>query len=372
MIESKYQNNAGNLRNAWHSIRRAMLIAQMMGLHQTSKPGSVMVLETQTRIRVDPEYLWFRLIQMDRYLSLMLGMLQGTPNNDFAAPHVLDVCTPMERLQRMDCLIGGHILQRNEARLYDSQTTYMIHELLEESAACLPPQWWMMPDLQSSSLDEMDTLESLIRTMDQLTHYHLVTQLHLPHILHASAGHEHERSTTTILNASREILTRYTGLSGVHSFTSWCRGISYLAFIACTSMCVVYSDAKQKGQSSPGCNEAVFGVLEKHHQKDRRMMNLTLDCMEQTAHESKDVIASKTASILRLLLSMEKQDETIRAQDVSDSTKDGIERGIGCEAQITDRDQSLQIHIPSSGTIKLVCGNGSELFSQRSLRSERD
>jgi hypothetical protein len=96
MIESMYQNNAGNLRSAWHSIRRAMLIAQMMGLHRTNKPDSVTVLETETQVRVDPEYLWFRLMRMNRYLSLMLGMLQGTPNNDFAEPHVLELCTPME------------------------------------------------------------------------------------------------------------------------------------------------------------------------------------------------------------------------------------------------------------------------------------
>jgi competence protein ComGF len=113
-------------------------------------------------------------------------------------------------------------------------------------------------------------------------------------------------------------------------------------------------------------------LLADQHQQDRSMMNLTLDFMQQTARESKDAIASKTTSMLRLLLSMEKQDDTFRTQHNSDSTRDGIERGIGCEAQITDCDQSLQIHIPCFGTIKLICGNAPELVPLRSLPSGRD
>lgn len=49
-------------------------------------------------------------------------------------------------------------------------------------------------------------------------------------------------------------------------------------------------------------------LLADQHQQDRSMMNLTLDFMQQTARESKDAIASKTTSMLGLLLSMEKQD----------------------------------------------------------------
>jgi hypothetical protein len=186
----------------------------------------------------------------------------------------------------------------------------------------------MMPDLQSSDGGEMKTLETLIRTMAQLKHHHLVTQLHLPHILRSSGEQELEYSTTMTMNASREILTRYTGLSGVHSFTSLCRGISYLAFIACTSMCVVYLHSKQRRQYCAASTESALDLLADQHQQDCSMMNLTLDFMQQTARESKDAIASKTTSMLRLLLSMEKQDDTFRTQHNSDSTRDGIERGI--------------------------------------------
>ena len=358
LIESMYQNNAGKLRRAWHSCRRAMLIAQMMGLHQSTRLQSLKFLETETRTRVHPEYMWFRLIQMDRYLSLMLGLPQGTVNNSFADDEVLECCSPTERMQRMDCAIGGYILQRNEAGLYDTTTTHTIDQLLQKSAASLPPRWWLMPDLDSGTGEEMEILEKIIRLMDQLTHYHLIAQLHLPYLVRSHEDHKYDYSKITAIDASREVLIRFTSLRGAHSFTSFCRGISFLAFIACTIVCIIHIDVKRHRQDCTHSGGVMLGLLANQHQRDRGMMELTLDSMQRIACETKDLIASKTAVILSHLLSMEADAALCEEYLTNPATKE-TEGGLGCVGKVSDCGQILQVFIPYLGTIKFERGSNS-------------
>jgi hypothetical protein len=297
-------------------------------------------------------------MQMNRYLSLTLGMLQGTPNNSFAESYILDACTPVERMQRKDCVVGGRILQRNEAGLYDTATTHMIDQLLQKSAACLPPSWWTVPDLESSPAEEMETLETLIRVMDQLTHYHLLTQLHLPHLLRPHSEHEYDYSKIVAANASREVLTRYTSQNDVHSFKSWCRGICLVAFTACIAICIVHLKASRQRQEQG--SGAFLDMLENQHQSDRDMMKLTHDCMQNTAHECTDPIASKTATILGQLLSME-TDEAVCTQVESDSSIGQAEHQFGCDSRISECGQTLHINIASFGTLRFVRGGATSL-----------
>lgn len=45
MLESLFEGNGGNLRRSWMAVRRAMLIAQLMGLHQSSGRTHYKLLE---------------------------------------------------------------------------------------------------------------------------------------------------------------------------------------------------------------------------------------------------------------------------------------------------------------------------------------
>jgi hypothetical protein len=87
MIESMYWNNAGKFQRAWQINRRAMTVAQMLGLHiSTSSPS--MILD-DTKERIEPGYMWFRLVLTDRYLSLMIGFPQSS--NESAQTKVLSL-----------------------------------------------------------------------------------------------------------------------------------------------------------------------------------------------------------------------------------------------------------------------------------------
>lgn len=110
MIESMYHNNAGGLHRAWMLNRRAMTMAQIMGLHTANLPPAK-IIDTKTRDRIDPQYMWFRLVISDRYLSLMLGLPQGAPDNNFATAAALRSCQSLDRMERIEAMVGGLILQ---------------------------------------------------------------------------------------------------------------------------------------------------------------------------------------------------------------------------------------------------------------------
>jgi hypothetical protein len=353
-IESMYHNNAGNLRRAWVTMRRAMLIAQLMNLHRGGSPPSMKTLERWTCIR--PEYIWFRLVQSDRYLSLMLGLPQGAPENSFfATAKALEVSTPTERLQRIDCVVAGRILQRNEADINDLTAMQDIDNLLQKASMTMPPQWWLMPNLASCADDQMKHFHETMRIMDQFTHYHLVVRLHLPYLLRSLANRKYEYSKITAVNASREVLARFVAFRDCDPIGAYCRGIDFLVFIASTTLCLAHIDSHRHGQVFAGAGDDDFCFSSLAHQRpsDRGMMERALESIEYMANAKVDMIASKIATIFRHLLGIEA--DAADGSSYSTSSVNG-EEGLECSGGSSDGGNVLHIYIPSVGTIKVERG----------------
>jgi len=72
MIESIYLHNEGNLRRSWVAMRKAMVIAQLMGLHRPQRPGSLNCNKLDPQTKSDPQFMWFRIVFFDRLFSLMV------------------------------------------------------------------------------------------------------------------------------------------------------------------------------------------------------------------------------------------------------------------------------------------------------------
>jgi Fungal Zn(2)-Cys(6) binuclear cluster domain len=353
-IESMYHNNAGNLRRAWVTMRRAMLIAQMMNLHRGGSLPSIKILERRTCI--NPEYIWFRLVQADRYLSLMLGLPQGAPENDFfATAKALEVCTPMERLQRIDCVVAGRILQRNEADINDLAAMQDIDNLLQEASMTMPPQWWLLPNLESTADHQTEHFHETMRIMDQLTHYHLVVRLHLPYVLRSLVDRKYEYSKITAVNASREVLARFVAFRISNPIGSYCRGIDFLVFIASTTLCLAHIDSHRHGKAfaSDGEDGFCFSSLAHQRPSDRGMMECALESIQYMANASGDMIASKIATIFRHLLVIEV--DAAGGSSYNTSSVSG-EEGLECSGESSDGGNVLHINIPSVGTVKVERG----------------
>lgn len=129
MIESMYWNNNGNLRRSWLTTRRAITLAQLMGLNTDSRDPP-QVLQEETKNRIDPAYMWFRLVSTDRYLCLMLGLPQATSQHVFEASKGLGDSSPIERMARLDSVVAGLLLQYNKAERTDMAKTSRLDSML--------------------------------------------------------------------------------------------------------------------------------------------------------------------------------------------------------------------------------------------------
>lgn len=351
MIEAMYHNNAGNLRRAWVTHRRAITIAQMLGLHRGTA-ASATLLDVRNRGRIDPEHMWYRLIISDRYLSLMLGLPQGCLENPFGSTQALESCIPMERMERMESIAGGLILQRNGADLHNLVKTQEADKLLQEAAALMPPQWWLAPCVAAAVGHNSEELFETIRLMIQFTHYHLLVQLHLPYLLQPSGEQKYAYSKATAVMASREILTRFVSFRGSVSVTAYCRGVDLLAFIASTVLTLAHIDARRQQRASGSeCGNALHMVAHQR-QSDRGLLEQTLQCILKMAESEEDAMADKISNILNHLLAIEDN----AAKDDSYSTTISSEPGVP-ESQygdkVTGAGHSLRIHVPYFGTIRI-------------------
>lgn len=99
LLEALYENSSGNLRPSWLAARRVVAIAQMTGLNRGVEPPSL------TGASVKPDDMWSFLIQLERYLCLMLGLPQSSFDDSYADAEALDSCAPWERMSGLKGII---------------------------------------------------------------------------------------------------------------------------------------------------------------------------------------------------------------------------------------------------------------------------
>ncbi|KAL5047698.1 hypothetical protein BDW71DRAFT_34047 [Aspergillus fruticulosus] len=356
MMETLYQNYAGNLHRAWMAVKRAASAAQMMGLHRAQDLPPSRFLDPATRAAFDADDICFRLVQMDHYLSLMLGLPQTAPEGRFAIPEDLSRFDPRDRLQRLHCAVSGRIVRRNDAGINDLSVTCEADQLLQTAAADMPPQWWLPPTFSKDS----DLVADTVRLMIQFTHHHLLARLHLPYMLRSSASTDrnHDRSKSIAVNASRELLSRYILFRSANPVDYYCRGCDFLAFIATTIMCLAHIDTNAHSN-----NANIFDPLIHSRPADRGLMERTAEIIASTAaaeYSVSEAIAPKLTRIIRHLLDVESNaaNGTIYSTSTSTSstTSDGDEGEIG--GALSQGGKALQIRIPYFGTISLERGYG--------------
>ncbi|KAM0268878.1 hypothetical protein ACHAQH_009892 [Verticillium albo-atrum] len=369
-LESLYQDNSGNLRRAWLSIRRAVAVAQMMGLHRGSaiNTSHLKILEPETRLRINPEYLWFRLIQTDRYFSLMLGLPHSSADNVFATPKALERCTPVERMRRLNTAAGGRILQRNgDDDSNELATTHEIDQLLQKNSAHMPSQWWLsgcdaLPLSSNPAEAEEETrriLDETARITDQLAHYQLLVQLHLPYLLRSPSQRKYDYSKMTAVHASRELLRRVLAFRIIYPVGSYCRGFDFNAFIATAALCLAHMEARRQVLAEDGTGgSSVFGFLAHQRPADRGMMERAVESMETMAIACDDLLAKKVSTVLQQLLAIE-ADAAAGGRYNANSSPAGPHHqaeNFGCGSGLDDTGNVLDIFIPYFGVVRIERG----------------
>ncbi|KAK0644684.1 hypothetical protein B0T16DRAFT_199940 [Cercophora newfieldiana] len=114
VLQGFWHSNAGNLRKAWMSYRKALGLAQLMGLDRgctrTLKSVDPTVPDRQ---QPTPYGLWCRINICDRLSSLLLGLPVGSTDDAYASDEATARDTDMERMEKVQSVIAARITQRN-------------------------------------------------------------------------------------------------------------------------------------------------------------------------------------------------------------------------------------------------------------------
>ncbi|CAH0045378.1 unnamed protein product [Clonostachys solani] len=350
MLEGLYESYSGSLRPSWLATRRAVTIAQMLGLHRGVRPTSL------TSAAFKPDHVWFRLVQLDRYLSIMLGLPPMSVDDSFAKPDILDTCTPEERMQRLNCAAAGRLLRRTPTDAVDPAKTKEIDNLLQDSSASLPPQWWLTPTL-SSCHGQMDTIRDTLRFNGHFMHYHMLVHLHLPYLLPLESSRDHEYSRMAAISASREILSRIASFRTFRPTGYYCRGVDLLAFLACTALGLAHICDHSRRRTDDG------GFLFLVHQRlsDRGLLEHTMQYMSDMACVNDDAIGSMVATLLEHLLAIEEDAAAGSSYTVTSCMDSDVEREEetgGSHFKLSADGSVLTIHLPHIWVVKIERGPG--------------
>ncbi|RAK95407.1 Zn(II)2Cys6 transcription factor [Aspergillus ibericus CBS 121593] len=347
MLEGIYQANCGNLRPAWIAFRRAMALAQLMGIHRPGGSPSLRLLDPNYKFNA--RFLWYRIVYTDRFLCLMLGLPQGSLDRSMAADAALAHDTPLGRLERTHCAIASRILERNDAdpASYNMSTVREIDLELQDIAQTMPSGWWLAPNLASTNGDPTIEFWEMLRLVTQVYHFNLLNQLHLPFMLQfASTTQMHNYCASTCVNASREILSRFIAFRAFNRVAYCCRAVDFFALIA--SLLLLIAHLRQHARPPEELN-----LLAHQRQGDRAMVEQAVASMDQLGRVSQDPLSARSADLLRRLLGIEAEaarGRIYRTQSVR--IDDEPAAGIGPTGSV------LRIRIPYFGTVKIAPEGG--------------
>ncbi|KAL3481698.1 hypothetical protein BJX99DRAFT_270047 [Aspergillus californicus] len=221
-LQGIYEVNTGNLRRSWLSFRKAITIAQLLGLHRAAKTSQKTF------------HLWYQISRAERYLSVILGVPSSTGSAAFTVHDAPWLST--EDLHHKNLYqISGLILARNQDDFTHSfSTTQRISEQLDSFAKQMPPDWWEIPAMLFTRTHEASV--RFERVMCQIWHFELEMLLHLPFMLRAANDRRYEYSHISCLNASRNLIKRWITIRENHDPLLFSELLEFQAFTAATTL----------------------------------------------------------------------------------------------------------------------------------------
>lgn len=314
MIESVYQMNKGSLRRSWVACRRAMTIAQLMGLHRSNSQGRYKVLDQKTTLF--PHHMWLRIVSLERHLCLMLGFPQGSNDRSMATDDLLAHETPMGRLERLHCVLASRILERNETipGAKNIGLTRDLDEELQKVARTLPSKWWLTPNLKVDPNNRQALFWNTRRLFAHMFHYSLLIQLHLPYMLGSSQSEQVcHYSRITCVNASREVILRFITLRSFDDIACDCRTVEFLALMAAMALLIAHLE----GQRLESGN-----LLAHQYITDRALIEQVQEHMAKLHQLNGDPLSAQSASLLGRLLIIDSENSLANEEQIALSDQD--------------------------------------------------
>lgn len=337
ILEGVFCINSGNLRRAWRVFRRAISVAQLMGLHRGDYTD-LNILDSSTM--ASPSFMWHRIVSQDRYLALMLDLPPGTADDILGNPDSLvpDDC-PMGYLERIHCIIMSRITanKNGKADSEESAKAWNIDLEIQKAARGMPSGWWQLPTAKARSAGRKDNLEDVLRILFHITHFSLLIYLRLPQMLCSADEDLSDLNDWACLSASRELLKRYIGFRCMDSLAFCCMSIDFSAFTACLTLLLAHL---QRWHRNPDLEEAYL------HQRldDRATVQETVELMMELGQENGDTFLEKIAGIITSLARIE-----------ADAAKHaGLYGDFGYVSRRSASALSLEVIVPTFGAVRIT------------------
>ncbi|KAK6005810.1 hypothetical protein QM012_007452 [Aureobasidium pullulans] len=314
ILEAFYHTDSGDIRKTWMTMRRAVMAAQLLGLHRR---GHYRYKVIDARNVVDPEAIWSSIVYMERAASLLSGLPTSTENMVLSRQEATNDVSNGGSLLTDLANVAGKILERNQIELPQQalDVTKSIDDELLRISASLAPTFWRPAEFSGLAQDSSHAFDEIRRVFDHSSYYTLVIQLHMPHMLCPSHSTQRMYSKMACVNASREILTRQIALRTFNLVTACCRMNDFLALIAGMTLMLAHATSH--------CDTIAGDVLAHQRLGDRAMVQRALECMTFISELQEKQLAVRCASLLRDLLVIEESAARNREQG---SVNDGEDR----------------------------------------------
>ncbi|EON64147.1 hypothetical protein W97_03377 [Coniosporium apollinis CBS 100218] len=284
--------NAGNLRRAWLSFRRALNVAQLMGFHTDSSNPPLGPSATSS---LPKRQMWDQIIMADRYLGVILGLPCGAEDGctgPDGAPNEPNIDLDWLFTRRVS-IIAGRIIKRNQGgSTRNFVATQVIDEELESLAKEMPQSWWAIPQLVGAQRS-VEVGEQFDRLLLQLWYYQLATLVHLPFMLRAATERRCEYSKFCCLKASRQLILRYLALRRANNTQLCCRVADFAAFTA-TVILVIGSVNSSLGTESLEAQQ--------QREEDKTMILQVVTSMETLSANKREQVAAQSVDVIKTLL----------------------------------------------------------------------
>ncbi|ETS73781.1 hypothetical protein PFICI_14727 [Pestalotiopsis fici W106-1] len=361
MLESMYHMHYGNLRKSWLVNRRAMLLAQMIGLHHRPMPP---IQSLDPQLASDPEAMWSRIVSQDRYLCLLLGLPPGSSNRCTNGPMTVprSYCCTSRKIEASLHNIGAKILERNEIRRLDYSQDLAIDAELLQLAYNAPEGYWSAPQMDGISAGSFADALAVNTLTRQAMYYHLLNQLHWPYLLNTLHCEGHGRSTkheaysaTTCVHASREILHRFILYRNFNSASQCFRPVDFLAITAVLTLLLAHSDIYYSSLLPEGQGKRTDYLA---HQRlgDRLLLDQAMQQLETVSQYNRDATSigrlEELRSLIRLKMEATRENNFIRI--AAKPQERGSEQPQSSSTRTNEGE--LQFPAPYFGTIRISQG----------------
>ncbi|GAD93709.1 hypothetical protein NECHADRAFT_36252 [Paecilomyces variotii No. 5] len=224
LMQYKILINMGRPQRAWLALRRALALSNIAGFHRPASDNDSM-----------RQSYWSQLWQLDKFMSLILGLPSGVTTVAPKTVESRDYSEPLHRriLWRVG-VICDNILKRNQDAANTSYaTTVTLDQEAEDLRRLLPDEWWH-PHKPGSNVEAVYNQETT-----KFLYFLMVKLIHMPYMLKSLSNRRYDHSCLSTMEASREMIWAYLRLrDSPDARTVQCELMDFQAFGAGISLII--------------------------------------------------------------------------------------------------------------------------------------